>query len=84
MRMTTADYEAHVSDNAGYCTHCKKITMSDVEPDAEGYDCEVCGNPTVQGIENALIYENIIIDDEELGDSDGIIRFSEDEDDEDY
>lgn len=53
---TIEQIEASISSNDGYCTSCDAITnIGGVEPDAEGYDCEECGNATVMGIENALI-----------------------------
>lgn len=81
MKMTEARYQEHVDDNAGFCTHCQKVTMSDVEPDADGYDCPECSNPNVMGIENALVYEHIEVtpNDDEEEDEYGFISLSEDE-----
>ena len=38
----------------GICTKCCSL-QSGVEPDAEGYICENCGEATVMGIENAVV-----------------------------
>ena len=83
MKMTRAEYESHQDENSGYCTQCEMITTSEIEPDAQGYECPECGNESVMGIENALIYENIeITDDEEKLDDTEIINLSDlDEDD---
>lgn len=52
--------------NQGYCTVCQEITNDGgVEPDAEDYECHVCGNHTVMGVENAFISGHIIIDEED-------------------
>lgn len=41
-------------DNHGICTRCGNI-QSSCEPDAEGYECEECGELAVCGIETALL-----------------------------
>ena len=46
----------HMDAMDGYCTTCKKWTAEGVEPDAEGYECPVCEQPTVLGAENALCH----------------------------
>ncbi len=38
----------------GICCKCGD-TQSGVEPDAEGYTCETCGENSVMGFEDALI-----------------------------
>ena len=55
MIMTEEDYIEATENNDGFCTRCNEITNSGgVEPDAEDYECDECGNNTVIGIENAL------------------------------
>lgn len=81
MKMTTAQFEEHQDDNAGYCTHCDQITTSDVEPDAEGYDCPECHNQTVMGLDNALVLEHVEITDEEDPDDE---EDEDEEEEEDY
>lgn len=39
----------------GYCKHCKEWTRDCTEPDAEDYDCPVCGNNSVIGAEMYLM-----------------------------
>jgi predicted RNA-binding Zn-ribbon protein involved in translation (DUF1610 family) len=41
-------------DNPGFCTACG-IEAEGVEPDAEAYECEACGEPAVYGAEELLI-----------------------------
>lgn len=41
-------------ENTGCCTSCGEISYA-VEPDAEGYVCEHCGQQTVHGSLNILI-----------------------------
>lgn len=53
---TIEEYQEMSDDLAGWCSHCKKIVNhGSVEPDAEHYTCEECGNPTVKGSDNLLI-----------------------------
>lgn len=41
-------------DNTGYCLACGEETQG-VEPDAEGYECECCGEPKVYGAEQIVL-----------------------------
>lgn len=41
-------------DDPGFCTSCGAEAQG-VEPDAEDYECEGCGEPAVQGAENLLM-----------------------------
>jgi hypothetical protein len=38
----------------GICLNCGHI-QSGVEPDAEGYRCEQCGDPAVNGLETVIM-----------------------------
>ena len=49
------DLEEAIESYTGYCTECRDFTTGNVEPDAQGYECEVCGKHTVTGAEEALI-----------------------------
>lgn len=49
------DFAEAVDSYQGWCTVCCAFTRDCTEPDAEGYDCEQCGQKTVVGAENALI-----------------------------
>uniref|UniRef100_A0A6H2A3F9 Uncharacterized protein n=1 Tax=viral metagenome TaxID=1070528 RepID=A0A6H2A3F9_9ZZZZ len=48
-------YEKAVNDSMGWCTDCGDFTRDCTEPDAENYDCPVCGEKTVMGAEQAMI-----------------------------
>ena len=62
MNMTEEEYHSYTNDFAGYCTSCKDVTNhSGVEGDAEGYECEECGESTVMGVEQALLMGHISI-----------------------
>ncbi len=41
--------------NYGWCTNCKEFCGECCEPDAENYECPVCGENTCYGAEQALI-----------------------------
>jgi len=47
-------YEAS-SNYEGWCTSCEDFTTGCCEPDAREYECEVCGENTVYGAEEAVI-----------------------------
>jgi hypothetical protein len=57
-----SDYELALEEDAGWCTTCEAFTTYGVEPDAEGYACERCGNPTVQGAEIAFMDEDFLVE----------------------
>lgn len=44
-------------DNPGFCVACGS-EQDGCEPDAEGYECEACGEPTVSGAAT-LLFETI-------------------------
>lgn len=41
-------------DNPGFCSACGEEADS-VEPDAEGYECESCGEPAVAGAQELYL-----------------------------
>jgi hypothetical protein len=49
--------ERHLTslDNPGFCLACG-ADAEGVEPDAEGYECEICEEPAVWGADQLLIY----------------------------
>lgn len=47
------------NDYSGICTYCYTVRHGETEPDAENYECDECGKPRVQGIENLLIMGRI-------------------------
>jgi hypothetical protein len=60
--LSLAEYQAASANYEGFCTTCKEITNSNVEPDARRYECESCGERTVYGIEEALLMQFIDVD----------------------
>lgn len=55
MQIDEATLQDFKEMNMGYCTSCDEITTEGVEPDAENGCCDVCGEQTVFGVENAVI-----------------------------
>ncbi len=55
VKISYIEYQIHRSEYNGLCTSCGEWTCGGVEPDAEGYDCDVCGEPTVIGAETAFL-----------------------------
>lgn len=54
MQLTESQYHAECYDHAGYCTSCKQLSYGH-EPDARGQECELCGENTVTGLEEAAM-----------------------------
>ena len=52
--ITEEEYRELSEDSGGYCRYCRQPAYG-VEPDAQGYTCEGCGQPAVYGIEELLI-----------------------------
>jgi hypothetical protein len=42
------------TENPGFCIGCG-AAADGVEPDARGYECEICGEPKVYGAEELLM-----------------------------
>jgi hypothetical protein len=49
----------------GGCLACGEIQYGGVEPDAEKYECEACGEPEVYGLEQLLLIGRLSLSDEE-------------------
>ncbi|MDP2676467.1 MAG: hypothetical protein Q8O83_02165 [bacterium] len=49
------DYQDAVDSYQGWCPVCQSFTRDTTEPDAEGYNCPVCGEHKVVGAEQALL-----------------------------
>lgn len=65
MKLTVEQYKQAEDDMADFCTQCKAIVNhGSVEPDAQEYVCEECGEPRVMGVPEALIQDLIEICDE--------------------
>lgn len=61
-RMSFENFRAACDSYDGFCTNCNDITNSGVEPDARRYDCEVCGERAVYGMEEALMNGSIQVE----------------------
>ncbi len=59
--MTEQEYHEHRGNYDGLCLACGEIKDGNVEPDAENYECDNCGEHQVIGIEFALLGGNITI-----------------------
>lgn len=60
--LSISEYENHREDYDGFCKECNQITnMGGVEPDAEGYECILCDQMSVVGMENAMIEKLFLI-----------------------
>ena len=58
--ISEAELEEMVMDgNNGVCIACGEIHYDGIEPDAQDYKCEVCGEFKVMGIEEALLMGEI-------------------------
>jgi len=65
--MDEAAFRYLQEENAGLCTACASFNFGNHEPDAEDYDCEQCGKPKSQGMDNVMMMGLIhILDDAEL------------------
>lgn len=60
LHLSTSQYSAMEDDNTGVCLACHE-EASGVEPDAEDYECENCGEHRVTGMMNLLLGGHIII-----------------------
>lgn len=62
MEMTSGEYQEYRNEYDGYCSTCDEvIACGGVEPDAHGYQCDECSEPTLMGIEQALLEGKIEI-----------------------
>jgi len=62
IHLTGEEYRELCNNYAGYCKHCDDITTEDgVEPDVEDYECPVCNNYSLMGIEEAFLQGFIFI-----------------------
>jgi len=58
--MTEEEYREGDEGGLGYCVACG-VDATPVEPDAEKYKCEACGQHQVYGLDNLLIMGHIDI-----------------------
>jgi len=54
-QITEDEYVEAQDSSQGWCTHCRHFTNDFAEPDASGYTCDECEQPTVYGAEQALL-----------------------------
>ena len=53
--MEAAEESLFGTSNPGFCIACGEDAEG-VEPDAQGYECECCGEPAVYGAEELMLY----------------------------
>lgn len=63
--LTEDEYLEHTDAYDGVCLGCGKWTSGGVEPDAEKYRCEDCGEAKVYGTEQAMVIGRLYIDEDE-------------------
>ena len=60
--MTTGEFTRLSYDcNGGICLACGTTRDYGCEPDAEGYECDECGEMQVAGVEQALLLGRITL-----------------------
>jgi len=64
-RVAGFTYRDMCDDNMGWCPDCQDFTRDCTEPDAENYDCPLCGGDSVMGAEQALLLGKIDIYEED-------------------
>lgn len=57
--ITLEEYELLQEENLGMCIACG-YQQGAVEPDAENYECEDCGENKVMGVDNLLIMGYVV------------------------
>jgi len=65
IRLTEDEYVRLNESGGGACLACGEIHEGGVEPDAEGYECYVCGARRVCGIEQCLILGRVELTDDD-------------------
>ncbi len=58
-KITFDEFFGEKDEYAGLCLACNEITTYGVEPDGRRRECEQCGEPTVFGLEEAMIMGEI-------------------------
>lgn len=61
IEMTKEEYEDLRDMSEGVCLACGEPTCNMVEPDAENYLCECCGESEVFGVDQAMLLGEIEI-----------------------
>ncbi len=63
--ITEEQYQDLAEGYGGICLACGTTQLGDIEPDAEDYACDSCGDRKVHGIEQALMSGRIAFSDDE-------------------
>jgi len=59
IQVTENELHEHMAAFDGVCLNCGEWTCGGVEPDAEGYDCEICEHAEVVGAELAILLDAV-------------------------
>jgi len=51
------EYLMHRDQYSGYCVDCQEFQHGDYEPDTRKAYCEICGEHTIYGVEEALLMD---------------------------
>jgi len=65
IKMVNATLEELQEGNNGGCLACGEVQYGGVEPDAEKYECEGCGENQVYGLEQLLVMGRLVLPSEE-------------------
>ena len=60
VEVTEEEFRDHCDAYDGLCLACGAWSCGGVEPDAEGYTCEVCDARAVIGAEDALMMGKVV------------------------
>lgn len=61
IKISEVDIPKLMNSNSGVCLGCEEIIIGGIEPDARKYECEICGENKVYGIEECILNNYIII-----------------------
>lgn len=60
--LSCGQFKSHRDDMDGFCTNCNQVTtFGGIEPDAEQYECEECGEFSLYGMDYIIMNDMIII-----------------------
>lgn len=60
LTLSVQDFRSLSDDDVGFCTACGEYGYG-VEPDARKYECEICGENKVYGLEELLVMGGVTI-----------------------
>lgn len=61
--LTQFEFESMDENSEGLCINCDAVSCG-VEPDARGYECEVCERKTVYGMQELLLRGRVEFEEE--------------------